>query len=111
MATNIYKVFKESATPAEAYVHRGIEKVHNEPLFLVERMGKSIQSKVAVELDEHEIKNPLTAKSTRILFKILNKEFPDCGRKRGAILRYIQAYTPKEERDLPKALFNALRNL
>jgi hypothetical protein len=40
----------------------------------------------------------LNVQDQRILMKILRKDFQDCGRKRGAILRYIKHF--KKEQDL-----------
>jgi phage tail protein X len=42
--------------------------------------------------DTYDIKHGLSDHRLRILLKIVAKDLPDCGRKRGAILRYIDAY-------------------
>ena len=42
--------------------------------------------------DVHPINHGLSEQDLRILFKILKKDYEDCGRKRGAILRYIKHY-------------------
>ena len=47
--------------------------------------------------DLHEIDHGLPKSDLRILFKILKKDYADCGRKRGAILRYIKHYREVEE--------------
>jgi len=59
------------------------------------------------ENDSHEIQHGLPNHKLRILFKIIAKDLPDCGRKRGAILRYIEAYdNPKP--NTGKALYKKL---
>ena len=51
----------------------------------------------------------LNVQEQRILMKILRKDFQDCGRKRGAILRYIKHF--KEEQDLTgQKLYQACQN-
>lgn len=47
--------------------------------------------------DEHPIEHNLSDKQIRILLKIVAKEYEDCGRKRGAILRYLKHYEEQEE--------------
>ena len=66
-----------------------------------------IKSEEDYELDKYEINHGLSPKEHRTLLKILAKDFPDCGRKRGAILRYIKAFTPEENTDNRK-LYNIL---
>lgn len=59
--------------------------------------------------DTYEVEHGLNNKELRILFKILAKQLPDCGRKRGAILRYIKAYQGEELKNIPKSLHNYLK--
>ncbi len=47
--------------------------------------------------DEHPIEHNLSDKQIRILLKIVAREYEDCGRKRGAILRYLRHYEEQEE--------------
>jgi hypothetical protein len=62
--------------------------------------------------DVHEIEHGLSEKELRILFKILSRHYQDCGRKRGAILRYIKHYKEIEDQQKPKlSLFKLHRNL
>lgn len=59
--------------------------------------------------DTYEVDHGLNKKDLRILFKILAKDLPDCGRKRGAILRYIKAYQ-SNEKNIAKSLQTYLDN-
>lgn len=74
---------------------------------LENKLEASIQ---AVE-DTYEVKPAITPEQLRILFKIINKQLPNCGRKRGAILRYIEAYTPEPKPDYGKRIVQHLRKL
>lgn len=62
-------------------------------------------------LDQHEIRHGLTDTQVRILLKIVAKEYDDCGRKRGAILRYIKHFEEVEAKTKQgdRTLFNRLR--
>lgn len=111
MATNIHKLFREEALSAQHALHVGIVSLHQDPIRRLKAYKDTIASNVAYEMDEHEIENPLSKEQTRILFKILNRDLPDCGRKRGAILRYIKAYMPELKRDFSLSVYNHLRNL
>lgn len=67
------------------------------------------------ELDTYQVNHNLNPQDFRVLCKILAKEYPDCGRKRGAILRYIKYYreqeTKKQSKAVPtKRLFKLLKN-
>jgi len=73
----------------------------------------SVQSASSQErlLDTYEVNHGLTDNQLRILFKILARDLDDCGRKRGAILRYIRHYE-ENQRDLgDKKLFSTLQSL
>lgn len=61
--------------------------------------------------DTYEINHGLSNEDHRILLKIVAKELPDVGRKRGAILRYIAAYKEKEEPDIGSQLLRHLTRL
>lgn len=50
------------------------------------------------QLDTWEVHHDLNARDLRILFKILAKHYEDCGRKRGAILRYIKHFREMEDK-------------
>jgi|TARA_R110002051_G_scaffold181387_1_gene250869 hypothetical protein len=63
------------------------------------------------ELDTDEIQHGLSDEELRVLLKIIAKRYDDCGRKRGAILRYIKHYM---EQDVPlgnKRMFAVLRTI
>lgn len=73
------------------------------------RLSSNLPEREAVHLDTHPINHGLDKDDLRILFKILAKDLPECGRKRGAILRYIDAYKqPKQE--LGKNLYRFLKS-
>ena len=73
-------------------------------------MNQNIRDQAQRELDTYPVDNPLNAEDTRILFKILRKEYADCGRKRGAILRYIKAYRELKPDPIGQRLYNQLNN-
>tara|TARA_X000001316_G_C922067_1_gene36856 strand:- start:1358 stop:1690 length:333 start_codon:yes stop_codon:yes gene_type:complete len=54
--------------------------------------------------DTYPVEHGLNSVDLRILCKILSKHYPDCGRKRGAILRYIRHYRDIEEQKLENAV-------
>jgi|ETNvirenome_2_60_1030617.scaffolds.fasta_scaffold88517_2 hypothetical protein len=58
--------------------------------------------------DNYEINHGLSRSEVRTLFKILAKELPDCGRKRGAILRYIKHYHKPEQHSTGYSLYQHL---
>lgn len=73
----------------------------------------SIQSSSSQEklLDNYEVQHGLTDNQIRILFKILARDLDDCGRKRGAILRYIKHYEENQKHLGDKKLFSTLQAL
>jgi hypothetical protein len=73
-------------------------------------MQDNIRSQSEKELDTYPVDNPLNEEDTRILFKILRKEYADCGRKRGAVLRYIKAYRELKPEPIGQRLYNQLTN-
>lgn len=46
--------------------------------------------------DDYEVQHGLSDQDIRIIFKIMAKDYEDAGRKRGAILRYINHYKEME---------------
>jgi hypothetical protein len=90
-----------------------ISRWHERPYDLnsgdVERVNARLVIDEARELDTYPVEHGLDPAELRILFKILARELPECGRKRGAILRYINAYKqPKQQ--LGKDLHRFLKN-
>jgi hypothetical protein len=61
--------------------------------------------------DTYEINHGLSNEDHRILLKIIAKELPDVGRKRGAILRYIAAYKEKPEPMIGSQLLRYLNRI
>ena len=73
-------------------------------------ISASNQRQKTYEDDTQAIEHGLSVDEVRVLFRILAKEYEDCGRKRGAILRYIKSYhKPKEK--LGQSLYQKLRRL
>lgn len=70
-----------------------------------------LQQTNAQLLDTYEVEHGLTDPQLRILFKILAKDYEDCGRKRGAILRYISHYENVDQPLGDKRLFAALQSM
>lgn len=56
------------------------------------RYNEMLDGQHKVAADTYNVCHGLTEAEMRILHKILAKDLPNCGRKRGAILRYIKAY-------------------
>jgi hypothetical protein len=78
---------------------------------LTTRQVEHLDTCSAQHLDEYTVDHGLSPKQLRILLKIMAKELLDCGRKRGAILRYIAQY----EKTIPSVgnerLYQVLRSL
>ena len=74
-------------------------------------VNASLQRALDDEYDTWEIQPELSPQELRILFKIINKRLPDCGRKRGAILRYIKAYMPEPKPNYGVRILQKLNNL
>lgn len=74
-------------------------------------VNASLQNAIDCEYDTWEIQPELNPQELRILFKIINKRLPDCGRKRGAILRYIKAYMPEPKPNYGVRILQKLNNL
>jgi len=70
---------------------------HANDSYLQNRLVENIQLNMTRVDDTYEINHGLSNEDHRILLKIIAKELPDVGRKRGAILRYIAAYKEKPE--------------
>ena len=79
--------------------HEHAAQIHRDSGRYVSRTVDHIQNDTQRELDTYDIEHGLSSSDLRILLKIVAKQLPDCGRKRGAILRYIKAYTTKTNND------------
>jgi hypothetical protein len=88
-----------SRNPVYQSAHNYIDQIHREGNRYIERTLGHIQSDTKRHLDTNEIDHGLNTQDLRTLLKIIAKDLPDCGRKRGAILRYIKAYTPEPNND------------
>lgn len=89
--------------------HMHATQLHRDSNRYVSRSVDHIQNDTQHELDTYDIEHGLNNSDLRILLKIVAKQLPNCGRKRGAILRYIKAYTEEENTDNRK-LYNILNN-
>ena len=89
----------DSRNPVYQSAHAYIEQIHREGDRYIARTKNHIEDDTKRHLDTYEINHGLSPQDLRTLLKIVAKEFPDCGRKRGAILRYIKAYTPEPNND------------
>ena len=104
-STSITDALKECITPLSRWHERPYELGSGE----IERVKSRLVNDEARQLDTYPVDHGLDPAELRILFKILAKELPECGRKRGAILRYINAYKqPKQQ--LGKDLHRFLKN-
>lgn len=63
--------------------------------------------------DDYSVEHGLSDEDIRIIFKIMAKDYHDAGRKRGAILRYINQYKEMEasETNTNKDLFRKLNQI
>jgi len=75
------------------------------------QINESLQRMVREDNDTYEVQPDLSPQDLRTLYKIINRQLPDCGRKRGAILRYIKAYTPEPKPQLGFRIVQHLNNL
>jgi len=73
--------------------------------------NEALQRRIESEEDTYPVEPDLSKQDLRTLYKIVNKQFYDCGRKRGAILRYIKAYTPEPKPNLGARIVQHLKNL
>jgi len=62
----------------------------------LKRYNEMLETQHSSYADTYPVQHGLTDSEMRILHKILAKDLPDCGRKRGAILRYIKAYQTEQ---------------
>ena len=97
----------DACSPILANAHHYAPNLNREAQRNILQYRDSIKNAENRELDTYEVHHGLNSKEMRTLLKILAKEFPDCGRKRGAILRYIKAFMPEENTDNRK-LYNIL---
>lgn len=60
---------------------------------------------------EHRIpkRKPIPKEDLIVLEKLYHKDYPDCGRKRGALLRYIKFF--REEYETPDHLPNLIKHI
>lgn len=79
--------------------HEHVSQIHRDSGRYVSRTVDHIEQDTQHELDTYDIEHGLSKPELRILLKIVAKQLPDCGRKRGAILRYIKAYTTETNND------------
>ena len=75
------------------------------------RYTESLKQRAITLADEYPVKHGLSDTQLRILFKILARDLEDCGRKRGAIMRYIKHYEDKATPQGDISMFHALRAL
>lgn len=103
--TNITDALQDCRTSIHRWHENPWEFSRND----LEQLHLVLPGREAKHLDTHPIDHGLDKDDLRILFKILAKDLPECGRKRGAILRYIDAYKqPKQE--LGKNLYRFLKS-
>jgi hypothetical protein len=89
---------------------RHLNSVQDSPRQL-NNISTGVENEQARLEDTYEIQPDLTSEQLRVLFKIINKQLPDCGRKRGAILRYIRAYMPEPQPNYGSKILQRLKNL
>ncbi len=97
----------DTCPPVLSNAHHYASNLNREGRRSILQYCDSIKGEESHQLDTYEIHHGLSPKELRTLLKIVAKDFPDCGRKRGAILRYIKAFMPEENTDNRK-LYNIL---
>lgn len=84
---------------------------HTNDNYLRNRLVENININMLRVNDTYEINHGLSDEDHRILLKIVAKELPDVGRKRGAILRYIASYKEKQEPMIGSQLLRHLNKI
>lgn len=106
---NLYKELI-SCTPDNQYVHERMTRPENLSNSDVTHYRRATDETNKTALDQHPIHwaDVLTVEEERTLKKILAKDFPDAGRKRGAIMRYIKHFTKDPGEEVGRKLYNEL---
>jgi len=93
------------------YHRESVIRDHGNDSYLRNRLVENIDINMSRVNDTYEINHGLSNEDHRILLKIVAKELPDVGRKRGAILRYIAAYKEKQEPMIGSQLLRHLNRI
>ena len=106
---NLYKELI-SCTADNDHVHRRISMPDILTTSDISHYRNCTRNTNEVSLDQHRIdwSDILRAEEERTLKKILMKDFPDAGRKRGAIMRYIKHFTKDPGEQVGHKLYNEL---
>jgi len=106
---NLYKELI-SCTADNDHVHRRMEMPGVLTTSDISHYRHSTQNTNELALDKHPIHwaDILTVEEERTLKKILAKDFPDAGRKRGAIMRYIKHFTKDPGEQVGRKIYNQL---
>jgi len=106
--TSVLDALNEAKPVLFRYHRESVLIDHAHDNYLRNRLVENINTNMERVDDTYEINHGLSNEDHRILLKIVAKELPDVGRKRGAILRYIAAYKEKPE---PEIGYQILRHL
>ena len=92
--SELYKVINDSTPLGQQYHNERAVNIANCSTSDRDYYKRLIGENIARVQDTYEIQwaDILTREEERVLKKILLKDYPDAGRKRGAILRYIKHF-------------------
>tara|TARA_R110000803_G_scaffold68703_1_gene130755 strand:+ start:252 stop:602 length:351 start_codon:yes stop_codon:yes gene_type:complete len=109
--TSVLEALSEAKPVLFRYHRESVLKDHGNDNYLRNRLVENININMTRVDDTYEINHGLSNEDHRILLKIVAKELPDVGRKRGAILRYIASFKEKPEPMIGSQLLRHLTRL
>jgi hypothetical protein len=109
--TSVLDTLNESRPVLYRYHRQSVLTDHGNDRFLASRLVENIATNMTRVDDTYEINHGLSKEDLRILLKIVAKELPDVGRKRGAILRYIASFKKETEPQIGSQLLKHLNRL
>jgi len=109
--TSVLEALNEAKPLLFRYHRESVLLDHTNDSYLSNRLVENIETNMLRVNDAYAINHGLSNEDHRILLKIVAKELPDVGRKRGAILRYIAAYKEKPEPEIGSQLLRYLNKI
>lgn len=109
--TSVLDTLNESKLVLYRYHREDVLIEHTNDTYLASRLVENIATNMTHVDDTYEINHGLSKEDLRILLKIVAKELPDVGRKRGAILRYIASFKKEPEPQIGSQLLRHLNRL
>jgi|TARA_R110002050_G_scaffold120923_2_gene239226 hypothetical protein len=109
--TSVLDTLNESRPALYRYHRESVLIDHTSDKYLQNRLIENIAINMTRVDDTYEINHGLSDEDHRILLKIVAKELPDVGRKRGAILRYIASFKKEPEPEIGSQLLRHLNRI